>query len=95
MIDPSLAAQVAMVIGAAVIGGVAGGWRGMAGMKRKANDEVDRAMAAQRARIDLLENENRELRTEVALLKGQVRDLRADLDIEKRITARFTQEDKE
>lgn len=67
----------------------------MAGMKRKANDEVDRAMAAQRARIDLLESENRELRTEVALLKGQVRDLRADLDIEKRITARFTHEETE
>lgn len=77
---------------AAVVGGIAGGYRGMGGVKRKANDEVDRAMAAQRTRIDLLEKENRELREKIILLESQVRVLREELDIEKRITARLDRE---
>ena len=85
-------AQVAMLVVAALIGGVAGGWRGMSGVKRRANDEVDRAMAAQRARIETLEGENRELRTKIILLEGQVQALREELDIEKRITARIARE---
>lgn len=90
VIDPGIVAQVAMVAVAAVVGGAAGGFRALARSKKIDGEEVDRAMAAQRERIELLETQNKELTTKVILLEGQVRALREELDIEKRITARFT-----
>lgn len=61
----------------------------MKGVKRQAGDEMAQAMAAQRERIDLLVTENRELKIKVEMLEREVRLLREELDIEKRITARL------
>lgn len=93
MNDPGAVAQIAALIVAAVIGGALGAWRGVSGVRAKANEEVDRAMAAQRIRIDSLESENRALSNKVLLLESQVAQLRAELEIEKRITARLVKED--
>ena len=89
MVDPGIVAQVAMIAAAAVVGGAVGGMRGMSGLRKRAHDEVESAMNAQRLRIELLEKENAELRAKILVLEGQVRQLREELDIEKRITARF------
>ena len=79
-----------MVAVAAVVGGSIGGFRALARGRKIDGEEVDLAMAAQRERIELLETQNKELTTKVILLEGQVRALREELDIEKRITARLT-----
>lgn len=59
-------------------------------MSRRADDEVAKLIAAQSARIELLERENERLRQKIAALEGQVHALREELDVEKRITARLT-----
>lgn len=90
MIDPALAFNVGAVVVAAIIGAAAGGRRGVSLMARKADNEIDRLVAAQSSRIEILEHENTRLSERVMDLERQVQVLREELELEKRITARLS-----
>jgi len=92
MFDPALAAQIGMVAAASIVGAVIGGRRGGGYIARHADEQMKKLIEAQAMRIELLEVENARLREKVLVLEGQVRALRDELDIEKRITARLDKE---
>lgn len=87
--DLGAVANVAAVVLAATVGAIAGGRRGVSAMRSKADSEIDRLVAAQTARLEHLERENEQLRNRIAELEGKMRQLREELDVEKRITARL------
>jgi cell division protein FtsB len=89
VIDPGIAFNAAALVIAGVIGAVAGGRRGVSLMASKADAETQRLIAAQSARLELLERENASLKLKVADLEAQMTEMRHELDIERRITARF------
>lgn len=92
MFDPALAAQIGMVAAASIVGAVIGGRRGGGYIAKHADEQMKKLIEAQAMRIELLEVENARLRDKVLVLEGQVRALRDELDIEKRITARLDKE---
>ncbi|MFM2132450.1 MAG: hypothetical protein RL646_1653 [Verrucomicrobiota bacterium] len=92
MIDPTIAAQIAMVAAASVVGAIVGGRRSSGYIARHADEQMKKLIEAQAMRIELLEVENARLREKILVLEGQVKALRDELDIEKRITARLDKE---
>ena len=92
MIDPTIAAQIAMVAAASVVGAIVGGRRSGGYIARHADEQMKKLIEAQAMRIELLEVENARLREKILVLEGQVKALRDELDIEKRITARLDKE---
>ena len=92
MFDPTVAAQIGMVAAASIVGAVIGGRRGGGYIAKHADEQMKKLIEAQAMRIELLEVENARLREKVLVLEGQVRALRDELDIEKRITARLDKE---
>lgn len=72
-----------------VVGVVLGTRRGVDNVASRASEELGRLVEAQQQRIAMLEKRNEEMESEIQELKAQVATLRAELDIEKRITARL------
>ena len=87
----SSALSIAAVLGAAVAAVVVGRRRGIDQVDDRADSEVKRLVDAQAARLAILEAENRRLTDEVKQLTATVATLRADLDIERRVTKRERQ----
>lgn len=73
---------------AAVVAVVVGRRRGIDQVEDRADGEIKRLVDAQAARLSLLEAENAELKTRVAGLTAELAQVRSELDIEKRVTAR-------
>jgi hypothetical protein len=73
---------------AAVVAVVVGRRRGIDQVEDRADSEIKRLVDAQAARLSLLEAENAELKTRVAGLTAELAQVRSELDIEKRVTAR-------
>lgn len=73
---------------AAVVAVVVGRRRGIDQVEDRAQGEIKRLVDAQSARLSLLEAENVELKARVASLTAELAQVRSELDIEKRVTAR-------
>lgn len=63
--------------------------RGIDQVEQRADGEVQKLIAAQASRLSILEAENRRLGAEVASLTAQLATMRSDLEMERRISARF------
>mgnify|MGYP007083460903 CR=1 FL=1 len=73
---------------AAVVAVIVGRRRGIDQVEDKADGEVKRLVEAQAGRLAILEAENRRLTAEVAALSTELAKVKAELDIERRVTAR-------
>lgn len=73
---------------AAVVAVIVGRRRGIDQVEDRADGEIKRLVDAQSARLSLLEAENVELKARVASLTAELAQVRSELDIEKRVTAR-------
>lgn len=73
---------------AAVVAVIVGRRRGIDQVEDRAQGEIKRLVDAQSARLSLLEAENVELKARVASLTAELAQVRSELDIEKRVTAR-------
>lgn len=73
---------------AAVVAVIVGRRRGLDQVEDKADGEVKRLVEAQAGRLAILEAENRRLTAEVAALSTELAKVKAELDIERRVTAR-------
>jgi len=78
---------------AGIVAVVVGRRRGIDQVEDRADGEIKKLVDAQAARLAILENENRRLTIEVASLTQTVATLRAELDVEKKITARIRSAD--
>ena len=92
MFDPALAAQIGMVAAASIVGAVVGGRRSGGYIAKHADEQMKKLIEAQAMLIELLEVENARLREKVHVLEGQVKALREELDVEKRISVRINPE---
>lgn len=73
---------------AAVVAVVVGRRRGIDQVEDRADGEIKRLVDAQAGRLAILEAENRRLTAEVAALSTELAKVKAELDIERRVTAR-------
>lgn len=94
-----MAFQIAAVASAVVIGVVFGTRRAGGYLAKHTEEQMTRLSEIQKMRIDLLEKdrddrirENAELKERIVHLEKRVAHLEAELSMEKRITARLTQE---
>lgn len=76
------------IVVAAITAVVVGRRRGLDQVEDKADGEVKRLVEAQAGRLAILEAENRRLTAEVAALSTELAKVKAELDIERRVTAR-------
>lgn len=89
MIEPGAAFGIAALIAAVVLGAVVGLWRGIHRVDRKTRQTLESLVAAQELRIEHLERDNRRMAAKVEELEDLVNKLRADLELERKITARI------
>lgn len=80
---------VGTIVVSAAVAAVVGRRRGLEQVDQRADNEIKRLVDAQAQRLAILESENQRMRVEVATLTQTVATLRAELDVEKRITARI------
>ena len=67
--------------------------RGIDQIESRSDAALKALVDAQSERLSLMERERTELRARISLLETEVASLRKDLEMERRITARFTQGD--
>jgi hypothetical protein len=67
--------------------------RGIDQIESRSDAALKALVDAQSERLALMERERTELRARISLLETEVASLRKDLEMERRITARFTQGD--
>lgn len=84
----SLVLSVGTIVVAAAVAVLVGRRRGIDQVEDRADGEIKRLVDAQTARLALLEAENKELKARVAALTADLAQVRSELDIEKRVTAR-------
>lgn len=84
----SLVLSVGTIVVAAAVALLVGRRRGIDQVEDRADGEIKRLVDAQTARLALLEAENKELKARVAALTADLAQVRSELDIEKRVTAR-------
>ena len=92
--DPAALALTAFILStgtivvAAITAIVVGRRRGIDQVEDRADGEIKRLVDAQAGRLAILEAENRRLTAEVAALSTELAKVKAELDIERRVTAR-------
>jgi molecular chaperone GrpE (heat shock protein) len=91
-VDALALASTILSVGAIAVAGlvavIVGRRRGIDQVEAQADGEVKRLVEAQAMRLSVLEAENRRLTAQVAALTTELAQVRAELDIEKRVTAR-------
>ena len=88
----NLALAVGTVLAAGAVSIVVGRRRGIDKVEARTDAEIEKTLDAQARRLALQELEIADLKAQVAALTGKVAALTAELDIERRITARFRSE---
>ncbi len=90
--DALALASTILSVGAIAVAGlvavIVGRRRGIDLVEAQADGEVKRLVEAQAMRLSVLEAENRRLTAQVAALTTELAQVRAELDIEKRVTQR-------
>lgn len=77
------------LVATAVVAIYVGKHRGIDQVEDRTDGEIKKLVDAQAARLLLLEQANRDQAAEIATLKTQVAGLKAELDVERRISLRF------
>lgn len=90
--DALALASTILSVGAIAVAGlvavIVGRRRGIDQVEAQADGEVKRLLEAQAMRMAILEAENRRLQSKVDTLTEELAQVRKELDIEKRVTAR-------
>ena len=82
---------MAVATGAAVVW--MGRRRGIDQVEARSDHALQQLVEAQSARLALMDTERSEMRARITALETEVARLRSELEMERRITARFTQGD--
>ena len=89
--------SMAATFGTAIATGAAVIWmgrrRGIDQIESRSDHALQQLVEAQSARLALMDTERSEMRARITALETEVARLRSELEMERRITARFTQGD--